>query len=197
MPAHVPPEDVRVKLMLDCGYAPGSAELSRIRHEMRRWLCQPECATLVLPDDPELEYHDALLTDAESWTDLFECGECEVTFTLFDPVAYGMERVEHTLQFEIGGTWPTLPMIEMTASAGSSVQVSNVAASKSVLIEKAFEGGEAVVIDCAAETVTVGGADSRNKVALGSDFFALDPGACELAFSGCSAHTVRFRERWA
>lgn len=197
LPAHVPPEDVRVKLMLDCGYAPGSVELSRIRHELRRWLCQPGCSTLVLPDDPELEYHDALLTDAESWTDLFECGECEVTFTLFDPVAYGMERAERTLLFEVGGTWPTLPVVEMTATVGSSVQVSNVTASRSVLVERTFEGGEAVVIDCAAEAVTIDGADSRNKVALGSDFFALDPGACELAFSGCSAHTVRFRERWA
>ena len=197
LPAYVPPEEVRVKLMLDCGYAPGSRELSRVRHEMRRWLCQPGCATLVLPDDPELEYRDALLTDAASWTDLFECGECEVAFTLFDPVAYGMEREERTLLFEVGGTWPTLPIIEMTASAGSSVQVSNVSASKSALVEKAFAGGETVVVDCVSEAVTIDGVDSRNKVALGSDFFALEPGACELAFSGCSAHTVRFRERWA
>ena len=196
LPAHVQPEVVRVKLMLDCGYAPDSVELSRIRHELRRWLCQPGCATLVLPDDPELEYRDVLLTDAASWTDLFECGECAVEFTLFDPVAYGLERVERTLLFDVGGTWSTLPVVEMTASAGSSVQVSNVKTSKSVLIEKTFEGGETVVVDCVSETVTIDGADSRNKVALGSDFFALDPGACELAFSGCSVHTVRFRERW-
>ena len=124
-------------------------------------------------------------------------GECEVAFTLFDPVAYGMGREERTLLFEVGGTWPTLPVVEVTASAGASVQVSNVTASKSVLVEKTFEGGETVVVDCVAESVTIGGADSRNKVALGSDFFALEPGACELAFAGCSDHVVRFRERWA
>ena len=197
LPAHVPPEDVAVRLMLDCGYAPGSSQLSQIRHEVRSWLCKPGCATLVLPDDPELEYRDALLTDAASWTDLFETGECEVAFTLFDPVAYGMERVERTRHFGVGGTWTTLPVISMTASAGASVQVSNVGVQKSVLVEKAFEGGEVVVIDCEAESVKVDDVDTRNKVALGSDFFALEPGACELAFAGCSAFEVRFRERWS
>lgn len=197
LPAYVPPEDVRVKLMLDCGYRPESAELSRIRHEMRAWLCQPGCSTLVLPDDPSLEYYDALLTGAATWSSLFETGECVVTFTLFDPVAYGEYRLERTTRFGVGGTWPALPEIAMTASEGSSVQVSNVAAQKSVLIEKAFSGGEVVVIDCEAESVTVDGADSRNKVALGSDFFALSPGSCELAFAGCSTFEVCFRERWS
>lgn len=197
LPAHVPPEDVVVRLMLDCGYSPGSARLSRMRHELRAWLCQAGCATLVLPDDPGLEYEDALLTDASAWTDLFETGECEVTFTLFDPVAYGAERVERTHAFEVGGTWPTLPVITMTAEAGASVQVSNVRSRRSVLVERAFAGGEGVVVDCASESVRVNGADVRNKVALGSDFFALDPGACELAFSGCSSFEVAFRERWA
>ena len=62
---------------------------------------------------------------------------------------------------------------------------------------QAFSGGEVVVIDCEAESVKVDGVDSRNKVALGSDFFALGPGACELAFAGCSAFQVNFRERWS
>lgn len=197
LPAHVPPEDVVVKLILDCRYAPGSCGLSRIRHEVRSWLCKPGCAALVLPDDPELEYRDALLTDAASWTDLFETGECEVTFTLFDPVAYGTDRSERTTHFDVGGTWPTLPVVTMVAEAGSSLQVSNVKAGKSILIERTFEGGETVVVDCAAETVRTGSYDIRNKVALGSDFFALEPGACELAFAGCSSFEVSFRERWA
>lgn len=197
LPGVVPPEEVVVKLMLDCGYAPGSSRMSRIRHELRSWLCKPDCAALVLPDDPELEYRDALLTDASSWTSLFETGECEVTFTLFDPVAYGAERVERTTSFDVGGTWPTLPVVSMTVEVGSSVQVSNVGARKSVLVERAFEGGEVVVVDCAGETVRAGNSDIRNKVALGSDFFALEPGACELAFAGCSSFEVSFRERWA
>lgn len=197
LPVYVPPEDVRVKLMLDCGHRPGPAEMSRIRHELRSWLCQPGCSTLVLPDDPALEYRDALLTGAATWSNLFESGECTVTFTLFDPVAYGAERVERTTSFDVGGTWPALPVVSMTVEAGASVQVSNVGARKSVLVERAFEGGEVVVVDCAGETVRVGGSDIRNKVALGSDFFALEPGACELAFAGCSSFEVSFRERWA
>ena len=164
---------------------------------MRRWLSWPGGGNLILPDDPEIEYRDVILVGAADWSNLFEDGECQLTFTLFDPVAYGMERAERTTRFDVGGTWPSLPAITMTASEGSSVQVSNVGARKSVLVEKAFAGGETVVIDCEAEGVRVDGADSRNKVALGSDFFSLEPGACELAFAGCSSFEVRFRERWS
>ena len=197
LPAYVPPEDVRVKLMLDCGYAPGPRELSRIRHELRRWLCQPGCATLILPDEPGLEYRDALLTGAATWSDLFETGSCVVTFTLFDPVAYGDLRIERSTCFDVGGTWPALPTIGLGASEGSSLQISNVNAGKLVLVEHAFEGGEIVIVDCVTEAVLCDGADIRNKVALGSDFFAMEPGACELAFAGCTDFEVRFYERWA
>ena len=54
-----------------------------------------------------------------------------------------------------------------------------------------------VVIDCEAEGIRIDGVDSRNKVALGSDFFAPSPGSCELAFAGCSAFAVRVRESWS
>lgn len=197
LPAYVPPEDVRVKLMLDCGYRPGSAELSQVRHDMRSWLCQPGCASLVLPDDPSLEYRDVLLTGAAAWSDLFETGSCIVTFTLFDPVAYGAQRVERTYSFEVGGTWPTLPEFRMVASAGDAVQVACPAIGQGVRIEQTFAGGEAVVIDCAEETVLVSDADARDIVTLGSDFFALRPGACTLTYTGCTYGEARFRERWA
>lgn len=197
LPAYVPPEDVRVKLMLDCGYAPGSAGLSRIRHELRSWLCQPGCATLVLPDDPELEYRDVLLTGAAAWSDLFETGSCTVTFTLFDPVAYGASRIERTPSFEVGGSWPTLPEFRMVAAEGAAVQVTCPAIGRGVRVEQAFAGGETVVVDCGAETVLVNDADARDIVVLGSDFFALQPGACTLAYSGCTYGEARFRERWA
>lgn len=64
-----------------------------------------------------------------------------------------------------------------------------------VLVEHEFAGGETVTIDCASEAVTIDGTDARAEVALGSDFFALNPGSAELGFSGCSSHITAFHER--
>lgn len=193
---HFPPEDVRVRLFLDPRFDPGVAGLSHARHVLRSWLGQPGGSTLVLPDDPELVYRDAFLVEAGEWSQLFEDGQCDVTFTLFDPVAYGRERIEHTEAFEVGDTRETLPTLSLVADAGSSVVVACVALGKSITIEHAFTGGEAVVIDCGAETVEVDGIDCSDEVTLGSDFFALKVGPCTLAFTGCSSFETRFTERW-
>ena len=40
------------------------------------------------------------------------------------------------------------------------------------------------------------GADASADVAVESTLFSLDPGAHTLTFSGCSAHTVSWTERW-
>jgi hypothetical protein len=77
------------------------------------------------------------------------------------------------------------------------VQVSNPSTGEMLRVESGFSGGEAVVVDCAGERADVDGADARDCVTLGSDFFALHPGECTLAFSGCSYFETRFRERWA
>ena len=63
-------------------------------------------------------------------------------------------------------------------------------------VEHAFAGGEVVRIDCETEGVTIDGVDARADVTLGSDFFSLAPGGCELYFSGCSSHVTAFHERW-
>lgn len=115
-------------------------------------------------------------------------------FTLLDPVAYGMARREVGGTFEVGGTWPTWPTFELVASAGTAVQVG--CGGKVVCVERAFAGGESVIVDCEREGVTVGGADARADVTLSSDFFSLAPGGCTLAFSGCSTHVAAFHERW-
>ena len=194
---YVPPVDVRVRLFLDPGYDPDLMDLADMRHVLRSWLCVPGGGTLVLPDDPGREYRDALLIAASTWTRLFENGECEVTFTLFDPVSYGARRIEREASFEVGGTWATLPEFRLVAAVGSAVQVSNPSTGKILRIEHGFAGGEAVVIDCASERVDIDGGDARDCATLGSDFFALKPGACSLAFSGCSYFETRFHERWA
>lgn len=192
----VPPVDVSVRLYLDAGYRPDIAEAAELRARLRSWLTAPHGGTLVLPDDPEVEYRDAMLVGASGWSDLFEAGSCELTFTLFDPVGYGAERVERAERFEVGGTWPTLPAFELVAAAGSSVGVSHPSSGRAVRVERAFAGGEAVVIDCADESVAVDGSDARADVALGSDFFSLSPGEAVLSASGASDYSVRFTERW-
>jgi len=194
---YVPPVDVRVKLFLDLGFKPDVVELAEMHHLLRSWLCVPGGGTLVLPDDPEREYHDALLIAASTWSRLFETGECEVTFTLFDPISYGAQRIERETSFDVGGTWATLPEFRLVASSGSALQVSNPTAGELLRIEYGFAGGEAVVIDCANERVDINDGDARDCVTLGSDFFALKPGPCSLSFSGCSYFEARFRERWA
>lgn len=192
----VPPVDVSVRLYLDAGYRPDTVEAAALRARLRAWLTAPHGGALVLPDDPEVEYRDAMLVGASGWSELFEAGSCELTFTLFDPVGYGLSRVERAERFEVGGTWPTLPAFEIVAAAGSFVSVAHPSSGKTVRVERAFSDGEAVAIDCAHESVTVDGADARADVALGSDFFSLDPGEAALMVSGASDFRVRFTERW-
>ena len=190
----IPPRLVRVRLFMDAGFKPGTNGLADIRHRVYSALCSTAGGTLRLPDEPELEYRDAVCTDAGAWSSVFEDGSGEVAFTLYDPVAYGMARSEQGASFEVGGSWPTWPTFELVASAGSAVQVG--CSGMVVRIEQAFTGGEVVRIDCGTEGVTIGGVDARADVTLASDFFSLTPGSVALAFSGCSAHVTAFHERW-
>ena len=190
----IPPRLVRVRLFMDAGYKPGTNGLADIRHRVYSALCSTAGGTLRLPDEPELEYRDAVRTDTGAWSSLFEDGHGDFVFTLLDPVAYGMERREAGATFEVGGSWPTWPTFELVASAGSAVQVGY--GGKVVRIEHAFTGGEVVLIDCEREAVTINGADARADVTLTSDLSTFSPGACDLSVTGCASYEVRFRERW-
>lgn len=190
----IPPRLVRVRLFMDAGYKPGTNGLADIRHRVYSALCSTVGGTLRLPGEPELEYRDAVCTDAGAWSSLFEDGEGEVLFTLLDPVAYGRAHSETGTSFEVGGSWPSWPTFELVASAGSAVQVG--CGDAIVRVEHAFSGGEVVRVDCETEGVTIDGVDARADVTLASDFFSLMPGNATLAFSGCSAHVTAFNERW-
>ena len=190
----ISPRLVRVRLFMDAGFRPGTNGLADIRHRVYSALCSTAGGTLRLPDEPELEYRDALCTDAGSWSTLFEDGEGEALFTLLDPVAYGRARSESGTSFEVGGSRPTWPKFELVASAGSAAQVG--CGGAFVRVEQVFSGGEVVCIDCEGEGVTIDGIDARAEVTLASDFFSLSPGSCELSFTGCSSHVTAFHERW-
>lgn len=190
----ISPRAVRVRLFMDAGYKPGTNGLADIRHRIYAALASTGGGTLWLPDEPELEYRDAVCTDAGAWSSLFEDGHGDVEFTLLDPVAYGMARREAGTSFEIGGSWSTWPTLNLVAAAGSALQIGY--GNKAVRIEHTFTGGESVVIDCEHEGVTICGVDARADVTLSSDFFSLAPGDCTLTFSGCSTHVAAFHERW-
>jgi len=76
------------------------------------------------------------------------------------------------------------------------LRVSDASTGDFVELDYNFSGGEAVVVDCAEERVYINDADARDCVALGSDFFPLEPGECSLSFSGVTYFETRFRERW-
>lgn len=129
------------------------------------------------------------------WSSLFSEGSATVTLLALDPIAYGAGRSSTAASFEVGGTWPTWPVVEMAAVAGEDLEVA--LGDSFVRMSLALSEGDKVVIDTAAQTVTVEGQDATGDVMLASDFFALPPGRVGLLFVSCSSHAVRWRERWA
>lgn len=191
----LPPRVLRVRLFLDAGVTLAAEERSAIRHEMYGWLVAPMGAELSLTGEPDLTWRDAVVTDASDWDSLFEDGSCELAFTCFDPVAYGEGKSSAGTALAVGGTWATWPVVTLTALAGSSVKVAD-GLGRYVLVERDFAAGDAVLLDFQHEAVTVDGADASADVAVESTFFSLEPGSHTLVFSGCSAHTVEWVERW-
>ena len=191
----LPPRVLRVRLFLDAGISLSADERSEVRHALYGWLVAPSGAELELPGEPGLSWRDAVVTDASDWDSLFEDGSCELAFTCFDPVAYGDGKSSAASTLTVGGTWATWPVVTLTALAGSSVKVAD-GLGRYVLVEREFEAGDVVVMDFASEVVIVDGVDASSGVAVESTFFSLAPGAHSLTFSGCSAHTVAWTERW-
>ena len=191
----LPPRELTLRVFLDAGSKLNVSELAAARRELRAALVAIDGAELSVPGEPGLTWHDAVLTGVTDWDSLFEGGSCELVFTCFDPMAYGDTETSADTSIEVGGTWRTWPVFELTARAGSSVKVEDDADSY-VLIERTFRAGDVVLIDCEREAVSVNGADAAADVALGSAFFALEPGTHVLSFSGCSAHETTWTERW-
>ena len=195
------PKALKVRLMLDAGGKKDASEVAALRHGAYVWLLCPKGVELAVPGDPGMTYRDAVCTDASDWSSLFEDGSCELGFTCYDPYAHGETASSTGTAIEVGGTVATWPTVELTAVAGSAVKVEDAGSGLYVLVERSFSAGDSIVADFAVETVAVNGedasADASADASVASDFFALQPGSCSLAFSGCSAHTVSWFERWA
>ncbi len=192
----VPPKVLRVRLFWDALLGLDAVARARARHELYAALLRTGGAELVVPGDPEITYRDAVCTGCGDWSSLFADGSAEVEFTCCDPVGYGVERSTDTAVFQVGGSWETWPVVAVVAAAGSAVEVADAESGAYVLVEKAFAGGESVVIDFQREACAVDGADASACVSVASEFFSLAPGARELVFAGCASHSVSWFERW-
>lgn len=195
--ADVEPLELRVRLHLDAPEALTAAERAGVRRTIRAWLLADGGGTLVVPGEPGLEWHDVVCAGSTGWTGPLADASSTVTFLCLDPMAYGAERSSAGDAFDVGGTWPTRPVVELTATAGSGASVACTETGERVELARALAAGDLVRIDCGAQTAAVNGADATADVTLGSDFFGLAPGRAALAFEGCSSHLVSWRERWA
>lgn len=185
----------KVKLVLDAQAKLDVRTTSALRHKLNALLSVKD-GVLILPEEEELEYYGAKVTDVNPWDELFDGGSTVVTFQCADGIAYGDARMSRADKIGANGTAATYPVFELVAAEGDSVMVLHMGAQRFVNIVGTFEGGERVVVDCGRESVTIDGVRADAQVGFYSDFFPLTPGENELAFAGCTEHTTSYRERW-
>lgn len=193
--ARTAPLPIRVRLRLDAGASLDAAARAVVRHEIASALCSAEAGELAPPSEAGYTYAPCMLTAASGWDDLFEAGTMDVTFTCLDPIAYGRAASTTADSFDVGGTAPTWPVIELVASGAARVAVAD-ASGLGVEVAGGTGAGARIRIDVLAEAVTVDGADAAALVSLESRFAALAPGRHAMTFTGCASHTVSWRERW-
>lgn len=147
---------------------------------------------IIFDDDPT-RYNMGIMTGISDVERIGYVDYFTVTFTC-DPVSYALEETERDLKsgensLLIGGTYPTSPVFEITASS-SSVTLTK---GDGQLVKAECSSGSIVRFDMDRKRVTVNGSDTR--VTLASRFFRLDPGENTIRVSGGSG-SVRYREAW-
>ena len=144
-----------------------------------------------------LRRYMAVLTSPGALDTLWHTGEATLTFTAYDPVAYGAEgraTVSGTSGVQVGGTFRTYPTVTVRPGGSTSaLRLTNMGTGEFVQIDKAVTASSAVVIDMAAPQATVDG--SPAPVTFESDFFPLEPGANSLKLSSGTA-TVQWTDRY-
>lgn len=190
----VEPLRLSVNVWLDRGTM-GAERLMEARRTLRAWLLSPAGGTLEVPGEPGLEWRDAVCAGVSTWSSLLSDGHARVEFDCLDPIAYGAARETGEATLDVAGTWATWPTYELVATGGAGVSVTE--GGVGVTVGRTLRAGDRVVVDCAAQSCTVNGADALADVSLGSDFPSLSPGRHYLQFGGCASHVARWRERWA
>lgn len=172
------------------------ASMAKLRREVAPVLMTERPAPLVLDDEPDVHYL-AMVTTQDRLSNLWYTGACDIEFTAFDPIAYGRRR-EASLSpagtFEVGGTWPTDPVVTAKpAGSVSYLRLTDAGTGRFVQVTASLTSSSKVVFDMAAPQATVNGANA--PVTFESDFFALAPGTASLRLSSGSG-TVAWIERW-
>lgn len=170
-------------------------ELTELKRLLAGMLFTTEPKKLILYDDPT-RYDLVALDGGTSLERLWTTGRTTLTFINGEGVSYSnIPRTENISTINVGGTWKTRPIFEMTVgSLVSEVRVTNVTTGKLVTVKSVFQVGNKVIIDCQKEIVTVNGNPIMGKVSLQSDFFDLIPGANQLSYT--VPGTVKFNEAW-
>jgi hypothetical protein len=117
-------------------------------------------------------------------------------------VAYGAARTVTvpsggSVEFNVGGTYKTMPRITANAARDSSSLVWGLRLDGGDFVHVATGSNavKSVLIDCAERICTVAGAVALPT--LDSDWLELEPGTHTLAMdNGTGAATVVFTERW-
>ncbi len=173
----------------------------RVRHELAVVLCAKEEQVLELPDEHGL-FRWATASLANDVTlPLGAPTEIDVKFTDHRARAYGRERSVTvpsggSAEFAVGGTLPTLPTINATATRDASALVWGLRVDEGDFAHVALSSGShALSVDCDGRTVQVDGV--TGMLTLDSDWLVLEPGTHTARNDlGSGAATLTWREVW-
>lgn len=123
------------------------------------------------------------------------------TYAKTFPVAYG-GGTSGVVTLVNAGNFPVWPVVRFYGgpSGSSNPSIENITAGKTLTYAAAIAAGDYVEIDMDARTVLLNGtATRRANLAVGSKWWALDPGASSVRYAGSGAGsyaTVTYRSAW-
>ena len=177
------------------------SELREAVRELAAIMAVKEPAKLEFSDDDGL-YYMAIPNDVMAVREFVDAFAVDCAFILPSPAMYGVERTVTvpsggSVTFNVGGTYPTKPVITANATRNSSSQVWGIRLDERDFIHIATGSASArtVAVDCNERTCVVN--SSVSMITLDSDWLELEPGMHTLRMdNGTGAATVTFRERW-
>lgn len=193
----MPPE---ITLRFVMGPTPNYRMMERIR-ELSALLDVREPKRLEFGEDGGL-WCMAMPNGSIEWARHVSSGSVDVPFLVTETAMYGKTRTVtvpsgSSVEFMVGGTYPTKPEIAANAVRDASSTVWGVRLDEGDFIHVATGTGSAaqVSVDCGKRTCKVAGA--TNLPTLDSDWLEFSPGKHTLRMdNGTGAATVTWIERW-